>query len=167
VGGAATAEGGDMVWLDSRTLVVGRGFRTNAAGVAALRELLAPLGVAVIEVHLPYGNGPGDVLHLMSLISLLDRDLAVVYRRLLPVPLFELLSARGIELVDIPDREYPSQGCNVLALAPRAVLMLAGNPETRRRLQQVGCAVQEYEGSEISLKGSGGPTCLTRPLLRR
>jgi N-dimethylarginine dimethylaminohydrolase len=83
------------------------------------------------------------------------------------VPLFELLSARGIELVDIPDREYPSQGCNVLALAPREALMLAGNPETRRRLQQAGCTVQEYEGSEISLKGSGGPTCLTRPLLRR
>jgi len=167
VDGAAFAEGGDLIWLDSKTLLAGRGFRTNAAGIEKLRALLAPLGAEVIEVPLPYGSGPADVLHLMSFISLLDRELAVVHRPLLPVPLFELLTERGVELVDIPGKEYASQGCNVLALAPREALMLAGNPQTRARLERAGCRVQEYEGAEISLKGSGGPTCLTRPLLRR
>lgn len=160
------AEGGDLLWLDQQTLLVGRSFRTNAAGASALRVLLGSLGIRVIEIHLPYWNGPEDVLHLMSFISLLDQDLAVVYRRLLPVPLFELLTERGIQLVDVPHEEYPTQGCNVLALAPRDVLMLKGNPVTRTRLENAGCTVQEFEGNEISFKGSGGPTCLTRPLLR-
>src|SRR5206468_13033936 len=119
ISGAATAEAGDMVWLDHDTLLVGRGFRTNAAGIDKLSALLAPLGVAVIPVELPYWNGPQDVLHLMSFISLLDDDLAVVYRRMLPVPLFELLSVYGVELVDVPDEEFHSLGCNVLAVSPR------------------------------------------------
>ena len=161
-----TAEGGDMVWLDRATLAVGRSFRTNAAGVAALRGLLAPLGVTVLDLPLPYWSGPGDVLHLQSFISLLDKDLAVVYRRLLPVPLFEALEGRGVRLIDIPEEEYPTQACNVLTLAPRRLVMLDRNPATRRRLEAAGCEVRVVKGDEIAFKGSGGPTCLTRPVLR-
>ncbi len=162
----ATVEGGDTLWLDRGTLAVGRGFRTNAAGVAALRRLLEPRGVRVVEMHLVYGNGPGEVLHLQSLISLLDDDLAVVHRPLLPVPLFELLQERRVTLIDIPEDEVTTQACNILALAPRRVLMLSGNPVTRERLEARGCTVHVFEGAEISMKGLGGPTCLTRPLLR-
>jgi len=163
----ATAEGGDLLWLDRRTLAAGRSFRTNAAGVAALRGLLAPLGVELMELALPCWNGAGEVLHLQSFISLLDADLAVVYRRLLPVPLFEWLQERGVRLIDIPEAEFATQGCNVLAVAPRRAVMLSGNPGTRARLEEAGCVVREFEGSEISLKGLGGPTCLTRPLWRQ
>jgi N-dimethylarginine dimethylaminohydrolase len=166
IGGEATAEGGDLVWLDSQTLLAGRGFRTNAAGIARLRELLAPMAVEVVEVPLPYDRGPDECLHLMSFISMLDDDLAVVCQRLLPVPLFEMLTERRVTLVDIPDGEYPTQACNVLAVAPRKVVMLAGNPVTRARLEAAGCDVAEYRGEEISLKGAGGPTCLTRPIWR-
>ena len=166
VDGDATAEAGDMVWLDHQTLIVGRSFRTNTAGIAKLSWLVGPLGVQVIPVELPYWNGPEDVLHLMSFISLLDKNLAVVYRRLVPVPLFELLRARGIELVDVPEEEYGTLGCNVLAVSPRRVIMVSGNPITRSRLESAGCHVSEFDGSEICLPGAGGPTCLTRPLLR-
>ena len=161
-----TTEGGDMLWLDSHTLAVGRTYRTNAEGIAQLRALLAPLGVDVIEVPLVHWTGPGDVLHLMSLISLLASDLAVVYSRLLPIPFRETLLERGIQLVEMPDEEFATQGCNVLALAPRLCLMLEGNPVTKRRLEAAGCRVWTYQGDEISTKGSGGPTCLTRPLWR-
>lgn len=166
VEGAATAEGGDLLWLDPRTLLVGRSFRTNAAGAEALRRILAPLGVSVLEMHLAVFRGRGEVLHLQSTISLLDERLAVVHRPLLPVPLLELLEERGFELIDIPEAEFPSQGCNVLALGPRRAILLRGNPVTRARLEAAGCDVEELEGSEIAVKGSGGPTCLTRPLLR-
>jgi arginine deiminase len=166
IDGAATAEAGDMVWLDHDTLLVGRGFRTNALGIERLAALLNPFGVTVIPVELPYWNGPQDVLHLMSFISLLDDDLAVVYRRILPVPLFELLGVAGVELVDVPDEEYESLGCNVLAIAPRKVVMVSGNPVTRSRLEAAGCHVVEIDGSEICVPGAGGPTCLTRPLSR-
>jgi len=161
-----TAEGGDMLWLDPHTLAVGRTYRTNAEGIAQLRALLAPLQVEVVEVPLVHWTGPGDVLHLLSLISLLDDDLAVVYARLLPIPFREVLLQRGIQLIEIPDQEFATQGCNVLALAPRLCLMLAGNPITQRRLEATGCQVWTYQGDEISTKGSGGPTCLTRPLWR-
>lgn len=166
IDGDATAEAGDMVWLDHETLLAGRGFRTNQAGIAGVAALLKPLAVTVIPVELPYWNGPGDVLHLMSFISLLDDDLAVVYRRILPVPLFELLTARGVQFVDVSEAEYDTLGCNVLALAPRQVIMVRGNPITRSRLQAAGCTVSEFDGAEICLPGAGGPTCLTRPLLR-
>jgi N-dimethylarginine dimethylaminohydrolase len=166
VEGAATAEGGDTLWLDHETLVAARGFRTNAAGVARLRELLAPLGVTVVEVHLPYHGGPEDLLHLQSVISLLDHDLALVHRRLLPVPLFEILAARGVRLLDVPDEEYAALGCNVLALAPRRLAMLSLLPRTRARLEAAGCDVRTFDGDEIGRKGGGGPTCLTRPVLR-
>jgi len=164
--GGATAEAGDMVWLDSRTLLVGRGFRTNQAGIDWLSLLLQPLDVTVVPVPLPYWTGPEDVLHLMSFISLLDANLAVVYRKLLPVPLYELLVERGVTLVDILEDEYMTLGCNVLAVAPRQVVMVAGNPITRSRLEREGCTVAEFEGREICIPGAGGPTCLTRPLLR-
>jgi N-dimethylarginine dimethylaminohydrolase len=166
IDGPATVEGGDLVWLDPATLLAGRGFRTNGPGLAALRAVLRPLGVKVLDFDLPYGAGPAEVLHLMSFLSLLDKDLAVVHRRLLPIPLFELMEERRIQLVDIPEEEFPTLGCNVLALAPRRVVMLAGNPDTRERLEAAGCTVFEIPGAEIALKGSGGPTCLTRPLLR-
>jgi len=162
----ATAEAGDMIWLDRKTLLVGRGFRTNARGLDAMTALLKPDGIQIIPVPLPYFNGPEDVLHLMSFMSLLDDDLALVYRRLLPVPLFELLVSRNIRLVDVPDEEFGSQGCNVLAMGPRKVLMLQGNPVMRSRLAEAGCSITEFDGSEIAIPGCGGPTCLTRPLLR-
>jgi len=164
--GDATGEAGDMIWLDDQTLLVGRGFRTNQAGIERLTELLRPRGVKVIPVPLPYADGPGDVLHLMSFMSLLDGDLAVVHRRLLPVPLFELLSERGIELIDVAEEEYATLGCNVLAVAPRELVMVTGNPVTRKRLEAAGCRVAEFDGSEICHPGAGGPTCLTRPLVR-
>jgi N-dimethylarginine dimethylaminohydrolase len=164
--GNATAEAGDMLWLDHKTLLVGRSFRTNAAGITRLSELLVPLHIQVIPVELPYWNGPQDVLHLMSFVSLLDTNLAVIYRRLLPVPLFELLNALGLELVDVPEEEYGTLGCNILAVSPRRVIMVSGNPITRSRLESAGCQVSEFDGTEICLPGAGGPTCLTRSLLR-
>ncbi len=162
----ATAEGGDMLWLDHDTLAAGRGFRTNGAGIEALRQLLGPLGVTVLDFPLPYWSGPSDVLHLQSFISLCDSNLAVVHRRLMPVTLFEALANRGVELIDIPDEEYATQACNVLALAPRRMIMLEHNPVTRRRMEAAGCAVRVIKGDEIAFKGSGGPTCLTRPVSR-
>ncbi len=167
VDGEATAEGGDLLWLDSETLVAGRSFRTNDAGIARLRELLEPEGITVEAVDLPYGDGPESVLHLMSLISLLDEDLAVIYRPLLPVRLFEVLSERGVEFVDTPEHEYATLGTNVLAIAPRNVVMVSGNPATRSLLEAAGCRVSEFDGSEICHPGAGGPTCLTRPLWRK
>ena len=162
----ATAEGGDMLWVARKTLVAGRTYRTNAAGVARLRELLGPLGIEVLEAQLPSWRGPDDLLHLLSVISPVAEDLAVVYRPLMPIPLIELLEERGYRLLDVPEEEFPLMGPNVLALAPRQVLMLRGLPRTRAALEAAGCTVHEYEGQEISLKGGGGPTCLTRPLLR-
>jgi dimethylargininase len=164
--GEATAEGGDLLWLDRHTLAAGQGFRTNAEGLRQLRAILAPLGVEVVPVELPYSGGPEACLHLLSLISLVDRDLAVVYPSLLAVPFWRLLRDRGIRLIEVPDEEFATQGPNVLALAPRKLLMLEGNPVTRRRLEEAGCEVLTYRGREISLKAEGGPTCLTRPVWR-
>ena len=163
--GAGWIEGGDLFWIDETTCVVGLGYRTNAEGVAQLQALLDP-GVAVVTVPLPHYKGPGDVFHLMSMISPLDADLALVYSPLMPVPFRQWLLERDITLVEVPEAEFETMGCNVLALGPRRCLMVEGNPETRRRLEGAGCAVTTYAGGEISLKGSGGPTCLTRPLER-
>jgi dimethylargininase len=162
--GPATVDGGDTCWLDERTLLVGLGYRTNEAGAAALRDALP--GVDVIAYDLPHYRGRADLLHLMSLISPLADDLAVVYLPLLPVRLVELLSERGIELVEVPDEEFGTHGSNVLALAPRVALALDGNSETRRRMEAAGVDVRVYRGDELSHKGDGGPTCLTRPILR-
>ena len=159
-------EGGDVVWLDRRTLAVGRGYRTNAEGIAQLRSLLADSIDELIVVPLPHWRGPGDVFHLMSIISPVDRDLAVVYSPLMSVPFREALLDRGITLVEVPDDEFESMGGNVLTLSPRRCVLLAGNPITRSRLERAGAAVYEYDGTDISLKGGGGPTCLTRPLRR-
>ena len=164
--GAAMAEGGDLLWLDERTLCVGLGFRTNEAGFAQLGEALAGSGVSLVPVHLPYYEGPEACLHLMSLISLVDVNLAVVYRPLLPVPFYQMLVARGIELVDVNDEEFATMGTNVLALGPRDCVMLDHNHETRAALEAAGCRVTTYRGDEMSLKAEGGATCLTRPILR-
>ncbi len=160
----ATAEGGDTLWLDERTLLVGRGYRTNDAGIAVLREALP--GVDVVAFDLPHLRGPGEVLRLMSLFSPLADDLAVVYLPLLPVRLVELLAERGVRLVEVPEEEFWTMGPNVLALAPRVALALDGNPVTRWRLEAAGVDVRVYSGDELSRLGDGGPTCLTRPLLR-
>jgi dimethylargininase len=159
----ATADGGDIFWLDERTLLAGRGYRTNDAGITALRALLP--GVDVLALDLPHLRGRGEVLHLMSLVSPLDEDLVVAYPPLLPVRLVELFEQRRIEIVEVPENEFDSMGPNVLALAPRVGLALERNRETRRRLERAGVTVLTYEGAELS-KGDGGPTCLTRPLLR-
>jgi N-dimethylarginine dimethylaminohydrolase len=160
----ALAEGGDTVWLDERTLLVGIGYRTNSAAVPALGEAFP--GVDVVPFDLPHWNGSGEVMHLMSFISPLDRDLALVYPRVAPVRLHELLAERGVRVVEVPDEEFETQGSNVLALGPRRALALDGSPETRRRMERAGVEVVVYRGDEISRKGDGGPTCLTRPLLR-
>jgi dimethylargininase len=160
----ATAEGGDTLWLDPQTLLVARGYRTNAAGIDALRAALPK--VTVIAFDLPHDRGPGEILHLMSFISPLDTDLAVVYLPLMPVRMVELLKEREIRLVEVPDEEFRSMGPNVLALAPRVAVALDRNPETRRRMERAGVEVFVYRGDEISHKGDGGPTCLTRPILR-
>jgi len=161
----ATAEGGDMFWLDHRTLLVGRGYRTNDDGIEQTRTFLGD-GIDVIAFDLPHAEGPEACLHLMSFISPLDHDLAVVYLPMMPVRLVELLRERGVGLVEVPDEEFDTQGPNVLALAPRVALALEGNPETRRRMEAAGVDVRTFAGSEISRKGNGGPTCLTRPLDR-
>ena len=160
----ATAEGGDTMWLDKRTLLVGRSYRTNDAGIRALREALP--GVEVLAFDLPRLRGPDACLHLLSLLSPLDDDLVVAYPPLMPIRLLELFAERGIAVVEVPEGEFDSLGPNVLALAPRVAVALEGNPETRRRMESAGVDVSVFEGSEIAHKGEGGPTCLTRPLLR-
>lgn len=164
VASPALVEGGDTVWLDDATLLVGIGYRTNAAALEALAEAFP--GAEVVAFDLPHWNGRGEVMHLMSFVSPLDRDLALVYPRIAPVRLLELLAGRGIAVVEVPDEEFASQGPNVLSLGPRRALALDGNPETRRRMERAGVDVVVYRGDEISRKGDGGPTCLTRPLLR-
>lgn len=164
--GEARAEGGDLLWLDRDTLAVGQGFRTNRAGFAQLAGLLDPLGVRCVPVPLPVFHGPAACLHLMTLISLVDDDLAVVYEPLLPVPFWELLRERGIELIRVPEEEFPTQGSNVLALAPRNCVLLEDNVRTADALRAAGCEVTTYRGDEISHKCEGGATCLTRPVWR-
>lgn len=159
-------EGGDVVWFDDRTLAVGRGYRTNDDGIHQLQELVGR-DVNVVVVDLPHYRGQSEVFHLMSIISPVDADLAVVYSPLMPVRFREWLLARGIRLVEVLDEEFETMGGNVLAIAPRECVMLDGNPVTRARLETAGARVSVYDGSEISIKGGGGPTCLARPLSRR
>jgi N-dimethylarginine dimethylaminohydrolase len=160
----ATAEGGDLLWLDERTLAVGQGFRTNAA---ALEQLTAALpGVELIPVQLPYDQGEAACLHLMSFISIIAARTAVVYLPLMPVPFYQWLLANDFNLIQVPAAEYWTMAPNVLALSPEKCLMLSGNPVTQARITAAGFKVLTYEGSEISLRAEGGPTCLTRPILR-
>ena len=161
-----TLEGGDVVWIDERTVAVGEGYRTNAEGIHQFKSLLKNDVDEVITVPLPHWTGPADCLHLMSNVSPIDHDLYLVYSRLLPVSFREYLLGRGIKLVEVPDGEYDSMGCNVLAIAPRKVIMINKNPITQKRLEAENVDVHTYDGSEISIKGSGGPTCLTRPFMR-
>jgi N-dimethylarginine dimethylaminohydrolase len=164
--GAALAEAGDLLWLDERTLAAGLGFRTNAEGLRQLQAILAPLGVTVLPVELPWYQGPEACLHLMSLISLVAEDLAVVYLPLLSTPFAQELARRGVRLIEAPEAEFLTMATNVLALAPSELLMLEGNPATQAALVAAGCEVRTYVGREISLKAEGGATCLTRPVLR-
>ena len=164
--GDGLLEGGDVVWLDDRTLAVGRGYRTNEEGIRQLGRILGDSIAELIVVPLPHHRGPNDVFHLMSMLSPIDQDLALVHSPLLPVPFREWLLARGIRLVDTCEGEFDSLGCNLLTLAPRRCLAVAGNPVTRGRLESEGVEVHVLLGEEICLKGLGGPTCLTRPLER-
>ena len=164
--GEGRLEGGDVVWIDEYTLAVGLGDRTDEEGIRQLKDLTRDFVDEFMVVPLPRWKGPGDVLHLMSLISPIGHDLAVVYSRLLPAPFREWLLRRGIQLLEVPDSEFETMACNILAVSPRRCLMISGNPSTKRMLEDKGIEVFEYEGEEISRKGAGGPTCLTRPLLR-
>jgi dimethylargininase len=159
----ATAEGGDMFFLDATTLLVGRSYRTNEAGIASLRALLPE--VEVMAFDLPHLNGDSEVLHLMSLISPLREGLAVGYVPLLPVRLVQLLAERAVSLVEVPEEEFDSMAANVLAVGPNQAVAIDGNPLTRSRLERAGVEVHVYRGDEVSRKGDGGPTCLTLPLL--
>ena len=161
-----TLEGGDVAWLDRGTLAVGYSYRTNLSGIAQLEQLFRPFGMEILRVDLPHYKGPGDVFHLMSVFSPVAEDLAVVYAPLMPIAFRNELIRRGMRLVEVPDEEFDSMGCNVLALAPRTCLMVEGNPKTRAALEAEGCRVVTYRGEEISVKGGGGPTCLTRPIAR-
>jgi N-dimethylarginine dimethylaminohydrolase len=165
LGEGATAEGGDTFWLDEGTLCVGRTLRTNRKGVAQLQALLEPqVEVEVFDV--PYWKGAGELVHLMSVISPVADDLHVVYLPLLPCGLHEILLERGHRFVEVPDEEYLSLGCNVLAVRPGVVIVADGNAVTRRRLEAAGCEVHAFPAGEVGENGSGGPTCLTRPILR-
>jgi N-dimethylarginine dimethylaminohydrolase len=161
-----TVDGGDCCWLDERTLLVGRGYRTNAEGMRQLTAILAEQDVEVVTFDLPHWHGRGEVLHLLSLISPVAERLAVVYLPLLPVGLVELLEQRDYTLIPIPDEEFVTQASNVLALAPGKVVILRENVVTAQRLRDAGCDVILLTGDEISHNRTGGPTCLTRPLLR-
>ncbi len=161
-----TLEGGDVAWLNEKTLAVGHTYRTNLEGIRQLKALLAPNGVEVIVVDLPHYRGVEDVFHLMSILSPVDKDLAVVYSPLMPIRFRNQLLDLGYKLIEVPEDEFESMGCNVLAVGPRKCVMVEGNPQTKAALEKAGCAVITYNGQEISVKGGGGPTCLTRPLQR-
>jgi N-dimethylarginine dimethylaminohydrolase len=162
-----TAEAGDMIWLDHKTLLIGHGYRTNPAGIQQIRALLAPKGVDVLSAPLPYGPGPSACLHLMSLISLLDHHTALVDLPWLAVETVELLKSRGFQFVEIDPAERDTLACNVLALGNNRLLAIEENHQTNARLRHAGFDLRTFPGSELCINGSGGPTCLTRPLLRQ
>ena len=164
--GGATAEGGDILWLDESTLVIGRGFRTNQEGIDQIKALVEPLGITVLVVELPYFQGRDACLHLQSLISLIDEKVAVVYLPLLSTQFVQLLIERGFHLIEIDEQEFCTMGSNILTIAPGVCVTLAGNNRVRAALESMGVMVYCYQGNEISLKAEGGATCLTRPLLR-
>ena len=164
--GTATVEGGDCLWLDERTLVVGHSFRTNVEGIIALVQIFRGMGVTVLPVQLPFYQGKDSCLHLQSLISIVDEKVAVVYKPLIPVVFIQELEMRGFTLIDVPDSEFLTMGPNILALRPGVCLTIEGNPVTKKRLEDAGIKVFVYRGDEISHKAEGGATCLTRPLLR-
>ena len=162
-----TVEGGDMCWLDEKTLAIGHTYRTNYEGIEQIKALLNPRGIDVFMVELPHFRGPKDVFHLMSVFSPVDKNKAVVYSPLMPIYFRNELLARNYQLIECPNEEFDTMGCNVLALAPSQCLVVDGNPVTKSRLEQAGCQVLTYQGEHISNPGCGGPTCLTRPLERK
>ena len=159
-------EGGDIVWIDKYNIAIGIGYRSNIEGAKQLGEILSGCVKNIIPVPLPHWNGPNDCLHLMSNLSPIDSNLFLVFSKLLPVQFIQYLKENKIELIEVPFNEYETMACNVLAIAPREVIMLEGNPITKKLLENENVIVHTYKGSEISLKGAGGPTCLTKPFLR-
>ena len=165
-----TVEGGDCLWIDEKTLVVGKGFRTNHSGIDQLKGILNKYGIKVIGFDLPYFHGPDACLHLMSLISILDYNLAIVYKPFFPVELLKFLESKGIVCVDIPKKDFiDSNGLaiNILALSSRNIIMLEGFSKTETILKKMGCYIQTFDGNELCVKAEGGPTCLTRPIYRK
>jgi N-dimethylarginine dimethylaminohydrolase len=163
--GEGKIEGGDLVWIDRNTLLAGVGYRTNVEGVRQLQAICGS-DVNVMWFDMPHYKGKSDVFHLMSCLSPLDKDLAVVYQPLMAGRLLEFLTSRGIKFVDVPDSEFETMGCNVLAMGPRHAMMVAGNSITEQRMRSAGVKVEVIEGYDICRKGEGGPTCMTRPLAR-
>lgn len=161
-----TLEGGDVAWLDQSTLAVGHTYRTNMEGIDQLKQLLEPHGINIFVVELPHYKGPSDVFHLMSIFSPVAEDLAVIYSPLMPIYFRNHLLSMGYKFVEVPDQEFDSMGCNVLAIGPKKCVMLKGNPITEQGLKNFGCEVLSYQGKHISVMGGGGPTCLTRPISR-
>jgi dimethylargininase len=164
--GSARAEGGDMFWLDEKTLAIGIGFRTNLEGVRQIQDIVKPFDINVLSTELPYGDGPIACLHLMSLISLVDTDLAVVYPKMMGTAFWQELERRKFKFITVSDKEFASQATNVLTLSPRKVILPENNPETKKSLETEGCEVFIYPCAELTFKAEGGPTCLTRPVLR-
>jgi N-dimethylarginine dimethylaminohydrolase len=167
IGLPGTSESGDIVWLDSQTLLIGDGYRTNKAGIEQMRSLLSAKNVKVLSAPLPYGPGPSACLHLMSLMSMLDEQTILVDLPWLAVETVELLKARGLRLIEIDYSERDTLACNVLALGQRRLIAIEENARTNQRIRDAGFDVRTFPGSEICINGAGGPTCLTRPLLRR
>ena len=165
--GSAIADGGDKVWLDAKTLLIGHGYRTNGEGIAQIRKMLAPYGVEVHAFDLPHFQGPNAVLHLMSVLSPISQDRAVVYEPLAPIRLLEFLKSRKISWLTVNDTEVHTQGANILTVEPNVVVLAAGNPEIEGKLRKSGVTVHIFNGANVAVKGDGGPTCLTAPLLRR
>jgi len=165
--GSAIADGGDKVWVDAKTLLIGHGYRTNSQGIEQIKNLLAPFGVDVFSFDLPHFQGPDAVLHLMSVLSPISRSRAVVYEPLAPVRLLEFLKSRDISWLTVNDQEVHTQGANILTVAPDVVVLAAGNPEIEGKLRKAGVSVNIFDGANVAVKGNGGPTCLTAPLLRR
>ena len=165
--GSAIADGGDKVWLDAKTLLIGHGYRTNGEGIAQIRKMLAPFGVEVHAFDLPHFQGPDAVLHLMSVLSPISQDRAVVYEPLAPIRLLEFLKSRNITWLTVNDTEVHTQGANILTVEPNVVVLAAGNPEIEGKLRKSGVTVHIFNGANVAVKGDGGPTCLTAPLLRR
>lgn len=162
----AYADGGDKVWLDEKTLLIGHSYRTNISGIEQIREMLAPFGVNVLSFDLPHYEGPGAVLHLMSVLSPIAGDKAVVYEPLAPVRLLEYLKSRGISWFTVSEKEMLTQGSNILAVRPNVVVLAAGNPEIESKLKSAGIEVHLFTGNNVAVKGDGGPTCMTAPLFR-
>ena len=160
-----TLEGGDFIWIDNNHAAVGLGPRTNAEGIRQLKEILGP-SIDLHIVNLPNPDHPDDVLHLMSIISPLDKDLALIYKPFIPNSFLQWLANLNINFIELSKEEYPLMGCNVLATAPRSIIMLDELPKVQFELEKAQCKIRTYKGIEISRKGEGGPTCLTRPLIR-